>query len=203
LNDKLITWSPLILLALLATLSFWLDHKVQPQSRLPDGSTRHDPDFFVEGFSAVKMNPDGTRRYALSARRMVHFPDDNSTQLELPRLVYFDYARAPVSVRSETAQVAKGGDDVYFVGDVQVVRSAYATNAELGVFTSFLHVMPDKDLAETDKPARMVEGNSTATSVGLEFNNRTREIKMLSEVKASYAIPKRPVQRPQRVPGRQ
>jgi len=47
-NDKLITWSPLILLALLATLSFWLDRKVQPQARLPDGSTRHDPDFFIE-----------------------------------------------------------------------------------------------------------------------------------------------------------
>jgi lipopolysaccharide export system protein LptC len=180
----------LLLLALLATMSFWLDHKVQPQPRRPDGSTRHDPDFIIEGFSAVKMNPDGTRRYGLTAKRMVHFPDDNSTQLELPRLVYFDYQRAPVTVRSETAEAMQGGDDVYFRGDVQIIRSAYASNAELGVFTSFLHVIPDKDLAKTDKPVRMVEGNSTASSVGLEFNNVTREVKLLSEVKASYATPK-------------
>jgi lipopolysaccharide export system protein LptC len=195
-NDRLITWSPLILLALLASMSFWLDRKVQPQAHNPDGSTRHDPDFVVEGFSAVKMNPDGTRRYALAAKRMVHFPDDNSTQLELPRLVYFDYQRAPVTIRSETAEAVQGGDDVFFRGDVQIIRSAYATNAELGVFTSFLHVIPDKDLAQTDKPVRMVEGKSTASSVGLEFNNVTREIKLLSEVKASYETAKRSVQKP-------
>jgi lipopolysaccharide export system protein LptC len=200
-NDRLITWSPLILVALLATMSFWLDRKVQPPAHRPDGSTRHDPDFIVEGFSAVKMNPDGTRRYALAAKRMVHFPDDNSTQLELPRLVYFDYERAPVTIRSETAEAVQGGDDVFFRGDVQIIRSAYASNAELGVFTSFLHVIPDKDLAKTDKPVRMVEGNSTASSVGLEFNNVTREIKLLSEVKASYATPKHFVQKPQ-IPGR-
>lgn len=201
MNDRLITWSPLILVALLATMSFWLDRKVQPPAHRPDGTTRHDPDFIVEGFSAVKMNPDGTRRYALAAKRMVHFPDDNSTQLELPRLVYFDYQRAPVTIRSETAEAVQGGDDVFFRGDVQIIRAAYASNAELGVFTSFLHVIPDKDLAKTDKPVRMVEGNSTASSVGLEFNNATREIKLLSEVKASYATPKHSVQKPQ-IPGR-
>jgi lipopolysaccharide export system protein LptC len=200
-NDRLITWSPLILVALLATMSFWLDRKVQPPAHRPDGTTRHDPDFIVEGFSAVKMNPDGTRRYALAAKRMVHFPDDNSTQLELPRLVYFDYQRAPVTIRSETAEAVQGGDDVFFRGDVQIIRAAYASNAELGVFTSFLHVIPDKDLAKTDKPVRMVEGNSTASSVGLEFNNATGEIKLLSEVKASYATPKHSAQKPQ-IPGR-
>ncbi len=197
MNDRLITWSPLILLVLLASLSFWLDRKVQPQARLPDGSTRHDPDFVIEGFSAVKMNPDGTRRYALAATRMVHFPDDNSTQLALPRLVYFDHKRAPVTIRSETAEVAQGGDDVFFRGDVQIIRSAYASNAELGVFTSFLHVIPDKDLAKTDKPVRMVEGISTASSVGLEFNSATHEIKLLSDVKASYDVPKRTASQPQ------
>jgi lipopolysaccharide export system protein LptC len=197
-NDRLITWSPLILVALLATMSFWLDRKVQPPAHRPDGSSRHDPDFIIEGFSAVKMNPDGTRRYALTAKRMVHFPDDNSTQLELPRLVYFDYQRAPVTIRSETAESVQGVDDVFFHGDVQLIRSAYASNAELGIFTSFLHVIPDKDLAKTDKPVRMVEGNSTASSVGLEFDNAVRHIKLLSEVKSSYAAPKRFVQKPQR-----
>ncbi|HKB81707.1 MAG TPA: LPS export ABC transporter periplasmic protein LptC [Burkholderiales bacterium] len=196
MNDRLVTWSPLILLALLATMSFWLDRKVQPQAHGPDGSARHDPDFIVEGFSAVKMNPDGTRRYALAAKRMVHFPDDNSTQLELPRLVYFDYQRAPVTIRSETAEAVQGGDEVFFRDDVQIIRSAYASNAELGVFTSFLHVIPDKDVAMTDKPVRMVEGNSTASSVGLEFNNVSREIKLLSDVKASYATPRHTVQKP-------
>lgn len=191
MTDRLVNWSPLILIALLASLTFWLDRKVQPPPRLADGSSRHDPDFIVEGFSAVKMNADGSRRYALSAKRMVHYPDNDSTDLELPKLVYFDYQRAPVTVRSDTAQATEGGDEVFFHGDVQVVRSAYETNSELGIFTSFLHVIPDQDLAKTDRPVRMVEGKSTASSIGLEFDNRTRQVRLLSQVKVSYETPKR------------
>lgn len=198
MRERLIRWSPLILLALLAALTFWLDRKVQPTARLPDGSTRHDPDFIIEGFSAVQMNPDGTRRYALSAKSMTHYPDDNSTQLEAPRLVYFDYQRAPVTVRSDTAEATQGGTDVYFHGDVQVLRSAYGANAELAMFTSYLHVVPDRDFAQTDKPVRIVEGNSTASAVGLEFDNQTRQVRLLSEVKANYAIPKRAPQKSSR-----
>lgn len=203
MTDRLVTWSPLILIGLLAALTFWLDQKVQPPARLPDGSSRHDPDFIVEGFAAVQMNPDGSRRYALSAKRMVHYPDDDSTELELPKLVYFDYQRAPVTVRSDTARTTRGGDDVFFEGDVQVVRSAYDTNPELGIFTSYLHVIPDQDLARTDRLVRMVEGKSTASSVGLEFDNRTRQITLLSDAKVSYEVPKRSNRKPPSRFGRQ
>lgn len=202
MTDRLVNWSPLVLVALLASLTFWLDRKVQSPPRLPDGSSRHDPDFILEGFSAVKMNPDGSRRYALSAKRMVHYPDDDSTDLEAPKLIYFDYQRAPVTVRSETAQATEGGDQVFFKGDVQVVRSAYETTPELGIFTSFLHVIPDQDLAKTDRLVRMVEGKSTASSVGLEFDNRTRQVRLLSEVKASYEIPRRSNRKPSAQPAR-
>jgi lipopolysaccharide export system protein LptC len=203
MTDKMVTWSPLILIGLLAALTFWLDQKVQSPARLPDGSSRHDPDFIIEGFAAVKMNPDGSRRYALTAKRMVHYPDDDSTDLELPKLVYFDYQRAPVTVRSDTARTTQGGEDVFFEGDVQVLRSAYDINPELGIFTSYLHVIPDQDLAKTDRLVRMVEGKSTASAVGLEFDNRTRQIRLLSEAKVSYETPKRSNRKPARQPRRE
>lgn len=203
MTDRLVTWSPLILVALLAALTFWLDQKVQPPDRLPDGSRRHDPDFVIDGFAAVKMNPDGSRRYALSAKRMVHYPDDDSADLELPKLVYFDYKRAPVTVRSDIARSTLGGEDVFFEGDVQVVRSAHDINPELGIFTSFLHVIPDQELAKTDRLVRMIEGKSTGSSVGLEFDNRSRQVRLLSEVKVSYETPKRSNRKTAPGPGRQ
>ena len=51
------------------------------------------------------------------------------------------------------------------------------------MYTSFLHVIPDKDLVKTDREVTLVSGNSTVKSVGLEFNNKTRELKLLSNVK--------------------
>ena len=39
--------------------------------------------------------------------------------------------------------------------------------------TEFLHVIPDLDIAKTDKPVTMSTGASTVNGVGLEFDNRT------------------------------
>jgi lipopolysaccharide export system protein LptC len=189
-KDRLITWAPAILLLLLVLLTWWLDSKVQPPSGRPDGSSRHDPDFYVEGFAAARMNEDGTKRYELTGTRLVHYPDDNSTELQTPKLVYFDYQRAPVTVSADRAQIADGGDDVYFHDNVRVVRAAYADKAELGIFTTYLHVIPDREVARTDKAVTMVEGNSKASSVGLEFDNKTRRINLLSNAKAHYENPR-------------
>lgn len=190
MTERLVSWSPVALLLLLAGLTWWLDSKVQPPARPIDGSLRHDPDFYIEGFNAARMNPDGTKRYELTGTKLFHFPDDNSTELASPYLIYYDYERAPATVRSETARLAHGGDDVYFYDNVQIVRSAYGENPELGIFTSYLHVIPDRDFAETDKPVTMIEGNSTANSVGLEFDHAKQQVRLLSEVQARYENPR-------------
>jgi lipopolysaccharide export system protein LptC len=198
MNDRLVTWTPVALLLLLAALTWWLESKVQAPAARVDGGSRHDPDTYIEGFAAARMNPDGTKRYELKGKRLVHYPDDNSTELQAPQLVYFNYAQAPVTVKADMAQIARGGDDVYFSGNVQVVRSAFRSNPELGVLTTYLHVMPEQELARTDKVVTIVEGNSTASSVGLEFDNKTRQLRLLSQVKARYETPRSLVPRPPR-----
>ncbi len=190
MSDRLVTWAPVALLLLLAVLTWWLDSKVQGPAYQVDGGSRHDPDVYVEGFAATRMNPDGSKRYELRGRRLVHYPDDNSTELVAPRLVYLDYSEAAVTVKADMAQIARGGDDVYFSGNVQVVRSASGTSPELGVLTTYLHVMPEKELARTDEVVTITEGNSTASSVGLEFNNKTRQLELLSQVRARYETPR-------------
>jgi len=55
-----------------------------------------------------------------------------------------------------------------------------------------LHVVPDDDIAETDKPVQIQDANTLITSVCLEFNNRTRILKLLSNVRGRYENPKPP-----------
>ncbi|MBK8015899.1 MAG: LPS export ABC transporter periplasmic protein LptC [Betaproteobacteria bacterium] len=68
-SDRLVRWYPALLLLVLGGLTLWLDQKVQPPPVPRDGSTRHDPDFVVENFSAMRMNIDGSQRYRCAARR--------------------------------------------------------------------------------------------------------------------------------------
>lgn len=189
LADRLVRWYPALFLLALAGLTFWIDQAVQPPAPVRDGSTRHDPDMIIEDFSAMRMNPDGTQRHAVQGARMTHYPDDDSTHLEVPSFVHYDYRTAPVRVTANRALVSGNGDHVYFIGDVRIVRAAYADQPPMTLDTEFLHLIPDQDLAKTDKAVHMTRGDTVVDSVGLEFDNGTRVLKLLSNVKVTYASP--------------
>jgi lipopolysaccharide export system protein LptC len=187
--DRVIRWYPVLLLVSLAGLTFWLDQKVQPPVMPRDGSTRHDPDVIMEKFNAMRMNPDGTQRYALQGKKLLHFPDNASTEMESPRFVRFDPKTAPVRVRSDHALISRNGDDVFFRGNVHVEREAFADQDAMSLQTEYLHLVPDQDLARTDKAITMIQGANIVKSVGMEMDNRARTLKLLSKVKVTYASP--------------
>lgn len=186
---RITSWFPVVLLAAVAATTVWLDQQVQPAERSRDGKARHDPDYVVENLAATRFGPDGLPRYSLSARHMVHYPDDDTTHLEAPKLVNFSRSNATVTVTSKTAMVSSNGEDAYLTDDVRLVRAAYADKSELTMQTSYLHVIPDDDIAKTDKPVRISDAHILITAVGLEFNNQTRILKLLSNVRGRYEKP--------------
>ena len=188
--QRLTAWFPVVLLVAVAAVTVWLDRQVQPPERTHDGKMRHDPDYVVDNFSATRSGPDGIVRYTLSARRMVHYPDDDTTHLDAPILVNFGKSNETITVTSKTALLSSNGENAYLTDDVRLVRSAYADKSELTMQTSWLHIIPDDDIAKTDKPVKIYDANTLITSVGLEFNNKTRILKLLSNVRGKYEKPK-------------
>ena len=175
---------------MLAALTFWLERLVQTPAPVRDGSTRHDPDYTVENFVAVRMGPDGLRLHQLEADRMLHYPDDDSTQLEAPRLLKYENEKVALSITAKRAHVSSKGETVDFQDDVRAVRSATPTQSELVLTTDFLHVVPDDNYARTDSPVTIVDANTKVTAVGLEFDNKAKTLKLMSNVRGSY-VPKK------------
>lgn len=187
--DRLTTAFPLVLLAVLAALTFWLQRIVQPPPPASDATARHDPDYIVENFVAVRMGPDGLRLQQLEANRMLHYPDDDSTHLEEPRLYRFENDQVQLSITARHALVSSEGKTVDFDSEVRAVRAATPSHSELVLTTDFLHVVPDEDYARTDRPVKIVDANTQVTAVGLELNNKTKVVKLLSNVRGTY-LPK-------------
>jgi len=82
----------------------------------------HDPDYYIENFTAVGMDIDGNRQYTLEAERMVHFPDDDTSLLDKPHVIQYELGRAPTHIYSETGWVSANGDEVKLTGNVRVIR---------------------------------------------------------------------------------
>lgn len=181
---------PLLLLTVLASLTFWLDQAVQQDERAPE-TERHDPDFIIENIVAHRMDASGDVKHTLHAERMTHYPDDDTTHLVMPRLISNASARAPFSITSRTAKVSSDGEQVYFETDVRAVRAAYANQSEMVMVTSYLHVTPDDHIARTDRPVTITDAHTVAHAIGLELNSETRIVKFLSQFRGTYHDPDR------------
>jgi lipopolysaccharide export system protein LptC len=198
MGDRLTAGGPLLLIGVLAALTFWLDRSMQPPARDPGGASRHDPDYIVEKLTAVRMNEAGIASYKLSAAKMLHYPDDDTTELTEPRLVSYGSTKAPVTITASEALVSADGEHVYFRDNVRVTRAAYADYSELVLRTAFLHVIPDDNLARTDRPVTITDAATVVTAVGLELNSETHVIKLHSKVRGTYdpgKAPRREVRR--------
>jgi lipopolysaccharide export system protein LptC len=191
-GDRFAIWFPLALLITLAALTTWLDYKVQPPAPKRDGSNRHDPDYYLENFSTTRMGPDGNIRYVLSGKKLMHYPDDDSTHLNTPKFTHLTKNKPPMNISSDQGLVSRDGEHAYFMGNVQVLRQAKsAAKPPVKLATSYLHVIPNQDFAETDKAVTITDANTIISGVGLELNNKTRILRLLSQVKTHYEKPKR------------
>lgn len=179
-------WLPLLPLLGLLALSYWFNQQVQPEAAKPDNRKRHDPDAIMENFSAVKMNEQGVPRFIMSAKKLRHFSDDDSTEVDTPRLTTLSAERPPIHTYAQRGLVSSKGDEVFLHDDVRVVREAGADQEELTLLTEYLHVLPNQDLASTDRPVTIVGAHDTTRAIGLEMDNNARTLRLLAQVRSEH-----------------
>lgn len=179
------SWLPLGLLAMLVALTWWLDQLVQPQGRRSDAARRHDPDLIVENFSARKYGEDGRTLYTLAARKMVHYPDDDSALLDRIGFEAYEPRQPKVTIASDRGRLLEGGDKVWFEGNVVVVREADGKYEASKLTTDELLVLPDTGVARTSSPVLLENPSARVEASGLELNNQARTLK-LDGVHATY-----------------
>lgn len=162
---------PILLLALLAGLTFWLERATQTDATR-GGEERHDPDFIVERFQVRRYDTDGALRHTLIADRMLHYADDESSDVIAPHLTY--HRQRPTAVTSRTAWMDKDGEHIRLDGDVRVVRAGADGGPETVIATSVLHVIPDDEFAYTHAPVTITQGRSVIDGVGLTADDKSQ-----------------------------
>ena len=181
MSARLTTWFPLLILVVLAAVTFWLNQKAQSPESAHSKNQRHDPDVTMQNFSVVQMGVGGEILYTLTAKNMSHYPDDESTNLVAPELIYAEKPRAPLKIVSKRALLSRDGENIYFHEDVRLSHSPLHKQGEMILTTEFLHVIPDQGIAKTDRFVSITKPGANITAVGMEFNWATSIIKLLSK----------------------
>ena len=174
-------------LLLLVLGSGWLNRASDRKSDYPPAA--HTPDYFLNHFTAVTMSEKGKPDKQLSADRMVHFPDDDTTELIQPRMLIFEDERPPWKVRSETGWVSGDKALVLLQGKVNIDRPAATGIRPIHIITRDLRVQPNNNYAETDADAYTKSRNDWIESTGMQiWFARPIRVKLLANVRGRYEI---------------
>jgi lipopolysaccharide export system protein LptC len=163
---------PLVVLGMLAGFTFWLEQSTQGDDSGNRPKLRHDPDYWVDQFTVRRFDTDGGIRHLLTAKRMEHFPDDDSTEVSSPYLAYFKDRKTVAT--ANTAWLDKEGKHVRLNDNVRVVRPGLAGDPDLIITTSVLNIVPDDEYAQTDAPVTLTQGQTILHGVGFEVSNKTQ-----------------------------
>jgi lipopolysaccharide export system protein LptC len=165
---------PLTILFALAGLTFWLRVATQLPEIRHDGKHRHDPDYIVTDANLRKIDETGKLKYTLKSSYIRHYPDDDTTDLTQPDLVFLNPKKSTLTLTSDLAHMSKDGEQVDLYGNVRIVRAATAKDPAMIATTPELTVFPDEDKAFTKSPVLITQGKSLIKGVGLQMDNRAQ-----------------------------
>ncbi len=176
---------PLLLMLALALLTLWLERAARIEQGHPS-LRRHDPDYIVQNFRIVSYGATGASESMLSARKMVHYPDDDSTELLAPRALQTKVGEAPMTLTAERGALSQDGEDTFLYDNVLLVRSAIPKLPEMRMQTSFLHIVRARSLVRTDKEIAIHEDGRYLTGRGMEYDNAARLLQIRGSVRGRF-----------------
>jgi lipopolysaccharide export system protein LptC len=177
----------LALLAALALGSFWMLEVLRRNSNETFSETPKDePDYIIENFNFVRMSKTGYARYNISGAKLVHYPENDSFEIQQPVMNNLDKDQAPMTMRAERAIVDHAGDKIHMYRNVQMDRPAVGTSDHFRLVSEYLLILPDVDIMQTDKPVDITYGSVKLSGTGMFANNATREFRLSSNVRGTY-----------------
>ena len=175
---------PLVVIGMLAGFTYWLEQANRDTGPPANPKLRHDADFWADAFTVRHYRPDGAIQHVLQAKHMVHFPDDETTEITDPQVVYFDGPRT-TTMSALRATMDKEGKHVHLEDEVKVTRTV-PNEPTATIETDHLNITPDDEYAETDSPVVVVQGPSTVRGEnGMEANNKARTVILRGPVTAT------------------
>lgn len=177
---------PLLLMLALAGLSFWLERVVRVEEGTHPSQRRHDPDYVVDKLNHTRFNAQGLVESTLAAAKMLHYPDDDSTDLVAPRLVQTKPNEPRVTLTADRGALSQDGEEVFLYGNVLVVREGGAQFAETRMRTSFLHLVRGQSVIRTDREVVITEDDRVLSGRGMEYHNDSKQLFLRERVRGQF-----------------
>ncbi|WP_206954565.1 LPS export ABC transporter periplasmic protein LptC [Trinickia acidisoli] len=178
----------LIAMAALAGGTYWLLQATRPPPARDEGGPKtHTPDYFADHFSVSELDQSGTTQYRLTAIKMVHYEDDENSDLTQPAIRAFQPDKPIVTATGERGTINGDASIVDLYDNARIVRAAGAGDPEMQADSSHFRVFVNDDVIESKNPVKLRRSLSVATANAMTYNNVTRVMQLFGNVRGNIA----------------
>lgn len=182
---------PLILMGTLTLVTFWLVKKNAPAEKSAIERVRlHEPDYTISNGALSALNESGDTKYRVLGKKVIHYDDDASIDIETPRIRLFPPEKSPVTVKADKGHLDGDLTILDLIDNAEIFRPQQAATASeparprMLARSSYFKVLINDDVIETDKPITLEQGVSVMHSTdGGVFNNIEQSMILFGQVK--------------------
>lgn len=184
LRDLLSTYLPLLLMLLLAAMTWWLVRvtPVPGAARLAEPPSQA-PDYILGDVELVRYRSDGSLMARIRAREVRHYPVGDRVELDSAWLMA-DHAEGALLAQAERAVLTDEGQRIRLEGDVRLSRAATATQEAFDARTSVLDIDLQSGRAWTAEPVHWTQGSVQAHAAGLDFEQAGSRLQLKGPLQA-------------------
>jgi len=182
---------PLILMGTLTLVTFWLVKKNTPAEKSAIERVRlHEPDYTITNGALSALDEFGNTKYRVLGKKVTHYDDDASIDIETPRIRLFPPEKAPVTVKADIGHLDGDLTILDLINNAEIFRPPQAASSSeparprMLARSSYFKVLINDDIIETDKPITLEQGISVMHSTeGGVFNNIEQSMVLSGQVR--------------------
>jgi len=182
-SNKQLSLSFLLVIAIGFTGWLILHHK---QSSYLAHKNANNPDSIADEVTIITMDVEGKPASKISAKQLIHFPDNNTSLASSPKLTVFIKNEQPWHITANKGKSVDGDNMIQLWDDVQFMQPADQDSPQSLILTESFTFWPKKHLGETDKPITLLQPGTKVTAVGLNADTLSGKIDLLKDVRGSY-----------------
>jgi lipopolysaccharide export system protein LptC len=196
LLDLVSAYLPLLMMALLASATWWLVRNAPPVDEpAAAAAPRHEADYVMTRFVVQRFDAEGTLRTQIEGERLRHFPDDDTLEVDDARIRAVGSDGLVTTATARRALANGDGSELQLIGDAHVVRPGVGSAAPIDFRSEFLQAFRNVERVRTHLPVVVTQGQSVVRAAGMEYDNLARVVDLKGRQSATFVSPRRTASR--------
>lgn len=189
--DRFLLYLPLTVMGVLALGTYWLLHTTPATSSpVAPSAVRHEPDYYMLGFSLRTFDATGRMRTEVTGAEARHYPDTRWLEIDGIRLRSFDEQGRLTTASARKGLSNENTTEVQLLGNAVIVREAtdgpnVQPSPRMEYRSEFLHAFTKSEKIRSHKPVELIRGRDRFSADAMEFDNVEQVLQMNGRVRGT------------------